>query len=137
MEFRKAENILSSILAILKHIDEVQCDVMELSERSAISFHHFLEQHSLPPDEKVLQAFQYQDVMKQQLSAVSEAIITIEQSITIYLHALGHDEMMLGENIDKLSAKLMRSLQVAKDKKEAFSGNALEVKSSESIEFFE
>lgn len=136
MGFHKTESILTSIVAILRHIDEVQNDVSELSERLAISFHHFIEQNGLSPDTNVIQAFQYQDIIKQQLGAVSEAIATIEQQIGIYTHALNQDEMILGESIDKLSSKLMKSLQVAKDKQEAFSGNALEVKSPESIEFF-
>lgn len=132
----KTETILSSIVAILKHIDEVQNDVMELSERLAISFHHFIEQNGLSPDTNVIQAFQYQDIIKQQLGAVSEAIAMIEQQIGIYTHALNQDEMILGESIEKLSSKLMKSLQVAKDKQEAFSGNALEVKGADVVEFF-
>lgn len=137
MELHKTENILSSILDILKHIDDVQKDVKELSERSAISFHHFIAHHKLEADEQMLQAFQYQDIVSQQLTAVSETIGMIDKSMSIYLHALNHDERMLGESIDKLSMKLTHSLQIAKEKQEAFSGNALEPKHHDSIEFFE
>lgn len=136
MESRKTENILSSIVDILKHIEEVQNDILELSERSVVTFHGLILQHSLLPDEKTLQAFQYQDIITQQLSAISEAIEAIEKNITVYLHALKEDPNMLGDNIEKLSNCLIKSLQTAKKKQEAFSGNALEIKKEESIEFF-
>lgn len=136
MGFTKTEDVLSSIVEILKHIQEVQKDVQDLSERSTVSFHQFIEKNNLIPDEKTLEGFQYQDIIIQQLSAVSEAIVTIEKNITVYLHAVKHDQSMLGESIDKLSGKLMKSLQTAKEKQEAFSGNAIDPKHGDSIAFF-
>lgn len=136
MGFSKTEDVLASIVDILKHIQEVQTDVQSLSERSALSFHNFLEQNNLTPDEKTLEGFQYQDIITQQLSAVSDAIVTIEANINVYLHAVRQDQNTLGESIDKLSSKLMKSLQTAKEKQEAFSGNAINPNHGESIEFF-
>lgn len=136
MEYGKTENILSSIVEILKHIKDVQKDVLELSERSAISIHNYLETNNLQPDEKLVEGFQYQDIITQQLSAVSEAIVTIENNINVYLHAVKLDQNTLGMSIEKLSFKLMKSLQTAKDKQEAFSGNAINPSHGESIEFF-
>lgn len=136
MEYGKTEDILSSIVEILKHIEAVQKDVLELSERSAMTFHTFIEENNLVPDAKTLEGFQYQDIITQQLSAVSEAITMIEGNINVYLHALKHDQDTLGASIEKLSTKLMRSLQTAKEKQEAFSGNSINPHHGEDIAFF-
>jgi hypothetical protein len=124
------------MIDILKHIEHVQKDVMELSERSVVAFHGFLEENALQPDEKVVEVFQYQDIITQQLSAVSEAIVSIESNINVYLHAVTHDQTMLGESIEKLSSRLMKSLQTAQEKQEAFSGNSINSHHSKEIEFF-
>lgn len=136
MGFNKTEDVLTSMVDILKHIENVQQDVIELSERSVVTFHGFMEENSLQPDQKVLQVFQYQDIITQQLSAVSEAIGMIETNINVYLHAVKHDQSMLGESIEKLSSRLMKSLQMAKKKREEFSGNSINPHHGESIEFF-
>ncbi len=136
MEYGKTEDILTSIVEILKHIEGVQKDVLELSERSALSVHHYLEANNLIPDEKIVEGFQYQDIITQQLSAVSEAIGMIEANINVYLHAVRHDQNTLGASIEKLSFKLTKSLQTAKEKQEAFSGNSINPHHGEAIEFF-
>lgn len=136
MEFSKTEDILSCIVEILKHIENVQRDVLVLSERSMVSFHNFIEKNNLIPDEKTLEGFQYQDIITQQLSAVSEAIAAIEKNITIHLHAAKDDQNMVEESNEKLTTSLMMLLQTAKEKQEAFSGNAINPSHGESIEFF-
>ncbi len=132
----KADNILLSIVEILRHIQSVQGDVMELSERSAVRFHNFVTENKLTPNEDVLQAFQYQDIVSQQLGAVSEAIISVEKNIAVYLHAVKQDQNTLAESIEKLSTKLTKSLETAREKQEAFSGNAIDGAHGKSIEFF-
>jgi hypothetical protein len=136
MGFHKAEDILSSMIDILKHIENVQKDVMQLSERSMVAFNGFIEKNGLQPDENIVQAFQYQDIIAQQLTAASEAIVTIETNINVYLHAVKQDQSTLEESIDKLSSKLMKSLETAKEKQEACSGNAINPLHGEAIEFF-
>ena len=136
MGLSKTEDVLSSIVEILKHIDNVQQEILVLSERSVVSFYTFLEENKLQPDEKTLQGFQYHDIISQQISAVNEAINMIEQNINVYLHAIREDQSMLGQSIDKLSSRLMKSLQTAKEKQEAFSGNAMDVNHGEEIQFF-
>lgn len=136
MGLNKTEDVLSSIVEILKHIDSVQQEILVLSERSVISFHSFLEDNKLQPDEKTLQGFQYHDIISQQIYAVNEAVNMIEQNINIYLHAIREDQSMLGQSIDKLSSRLMKSLQIAREKQEAFSGNAIDDKRGEEIQFF-
>jgi hypothetical protein len=136
MQSGKTEDILSSIIDILNHIEEVQRDVAQLSERSAICFHGVVEENKINPNKETLDAFQYQDIITQQLDAVSEAISTIRNSITVYLHSIKEDRAALGGSIEKLSAKLIQSLDTAKAKKEAFSGNSINTAHGESIEFF-
>lgn len=136
MGLNKTEGVLSSIVEILKHIDSVQQEILVLSERSVVSFHSFLEDNKLQPDEKTLQGFQYHDIISQQIDAVNEAVNMIEQNINIYLHAIREDQSMLGQSIDKLSSRLMKSLQIAREKQEAFSGNAIDDKRGEEIQFF-
>lgn len=136
MEYGKTDDILLSIVEILKHIEEVHKDILELSERSALTFHTFIEESHLTPDAKTLEGFQYQDIISQQISAVSEAIITIEKNISVYLHAVSHDHKTLGASIEKLSLKLTKSLEIAKEKQKAFSGNSIDPHHGESIEFF-
>jgi hypothetical protein len=136
MEYGKTEDVLTSIVEILKHIEYVQKDVLELSERSALSVHHYLEAHQLIPDENIIQGFQYQDIITQQLTAVSEAISMIETNINVYLHAVRHDQNTLGASIEKLSTKLTKSLKTAKEKQVAFSGNAIDPHRGDDISFF-
>ncbi|MBU0633231.1 hypothetical protein KKA17_11365 [bacterium] len=136
MGLNKTEDVLSSIVEILRHIDNVQQEVLLLSERSVVSFYSFLEDNKLQPDEKTLQGFQYHDIISQQISAVNEAISMIEQNINVYLHAIREDQSMLGQSIDKLSSRLMKSLQTAKEKQDAFSGNAIDANHGEEIQFF-
>jgi hypothetical protein len=136
MQFGKTEDILASIVDILKHIERVQKDVMALTERSSAHFCDFIEANQVPADEKMLQAFQYQDIITQQLGAASEAIVTVEKNIAVYLHAAKQDQNLLSESIEKLAAKLAVSLRKAREKQEAFSGNAFGTGSAEVIEFF-
>ena len=109
---------------------------MELYERSAVRFHDFITENKLTPNEDVLQAFQYQDIVSQQLGAVREAIVSVEKNIAVYLHAVSQDQNTLSESIEKLSAKLTKSLETAREKQEAFSGNAINRANAKTIEFF-
>ncbi len=136
MQSPKTENIFLSIVDILTHIEEVQKDVSQLSERSAVCFHKIIEDNSIEVNKETLDAFQYQDVISQQLSAVSDAIGTIKQSIAVYLHSVKEDQATLSDSIGKLSNRLTKSLEIAKAKQEAFSGNAIDANHGESIEFF-
>lgn len=136
MKSCKTEDIFLSIIDILNHIEEVQNDVSQLSERSAVCFHNLMKDNKIDATEETLNAFQYQDVISQQLNAASEAISTIKKSITVYLHSVGEDQATLGDSMEKLSLKLTKSLETAKAKQEAFSGNAINADHGKSIEFF-
>lgn len=136
MDLKKAKSLLMSIVDIMEHVQNVQSNVAQLLERSALSFHQFLEERGLDADENVLKAYQYQDVMKQQLIAISDAVIIVEKSIRAYVYREQGDEEILCENIDKLLQEIKHSLVRAKKQHEDFSGNALDAKHHKEVEFF-
>jgi hypothetical protein len=136
MEFGKTEDILGSIVKILNHIEGVQKDVLELSERSAKYFHGLLEANGMQADDSTIQALQYQDIISQQIGAVSDAIAAIEINISVYLKAVKEDKTMLEDSMEKLSSRLIKSLELAKEKKKVFMGNAIDENSGSAVEFF-
>jgi hypothetical protein len=130
----KAEDILSSIADILRHINDVQKDVKELSERSSVQFFNLMESSGKEIDEETAKAFQYQDIISQQLDAVCEAIDSIEQNISSYISSISEENNTLSHSIEQLSETLNNSLEKAKNKKVAFMGNALSDVSGESYD---
>ncbi|KIM10194.1 MAG: hypothetical protein KU37_11490 [Sulfuricurvum sp. PC08-66] len=132
----QTENTLLSLLDILRHIRHVQTDVMGLCDRSGMAFHGYFESSATPPPPSVIEAFQYYDIVSQQLQGVQEVIGNIDRLISVYLHAVKHDQHALTESIEKLSGKLIKSLESARSKRDAFSGNALNPTHGEDISFF-
>ena len=130
------EKILTSMLEILKHIKEVEGDVVELSKDSMMNISNFLSKSNIELDGKVIEALQHQDIISQQLSATTEAIDSVEKNINVYLHALREDTGIISNGLDKLHNKLSKSLDEAKSKKSAFSGKSLDSSAQEEIEFF-
>ena len=130
------EKILTSMLEILKHIKEVEGDVVELSKDSMMNISNFLSKSNIELDGKVIEALQHQDIISQQLSATTEAIDSVEKNINVYLHALREDTGIISNGLDKLHNKLSKSLDEARSKKSAFSGKSLDSSAQEEIEFF-
>ena len=130
------EKILTSMLEILKHIKEVEADVVELSKDSMMNISNFLSNSNIELDGKVIEALQHQDIISQQLSATTEAIDSVEKNINVYLHALREDTGIISNGLDKLHNKLSKSLDEARSKKSAFSGKSLDSSAQEEIEFF-
>ncbi len=130
------EKILTSMLEILKHIKDVEGDVVELSRESMMNISNFLSKSNIELDVEVIEALQHQDIISQQLSATTEAIDSVEKNINVYLHALREDTGIISNGLDKLHNKLSKSLYDAKSKKSAFSGKSLDSSAQEEIEFF-
>ena len=124
------------MLEILKHIKEVEADVVELSKDSMMNISNFLSNSNIELDGKVIEALQHQDIISQQLSATTEAIDSVEKNINVYLHALREDTGIISNGLDKLHNKLSKSLDEARSKKSAFSGKSLDSSAQEEIEFF-
>jgi len=127
--------ILDSVHQLLEHIKEVERDTIELSQKSLLSITALIEKHKLEIDDDTAEALQYQDIISQQLSATIDAINGVQKSMSIYSHTFSEDESMAAESIDKLQSKLSGLLDVAKQKREAFSGN-LDHHQSDEVEFF-
>jgi predicted RNA-binding protein with EMAP domain len=128
--------MLSSVDELLEHIKDVQVDVIELSNDSLMKMSAFMEKNSLEIDEDISIAFQYQDIITQQLNATIEAIDSMRNSIEIFSHAYQSDESLAAQSILKLQEKLNATLQDAKDKKSRFSGKFAQSHADDEIEFF-
>ena len=129
-------NILSSINELLSHIKDVEEDTIEMSKDSMLILSKFIEKNNIELDVDAIKALQYQDIISQQLSATIEAIESIQKSILIFENAYDSDERIASNSIDKLHSKLAKTLQKARDKKEAFSGKLGHKDESDEIEFF-
>lgn len=136
MDICENEHMLGLIVGLLKHIENVQKDVMEMTEKSAVSFHDMMIKNNLAPDKESLDALQFQDIITQQLNAIGETVRAIEKSITVHIHAIKGDKATLEKSIKKLSTSLEESVNKAKEQREAFKGNSMGKKQEDVIEFF-
>lgn len=128
-------DILSSINELLVHIKEVEEDTIQMSQESMIMLGEFIEKNNIELDENAAKSLQYQDIISQQLSATIEAIESVQQSIKIFENAYRSDEKIASDSLDKLSSKLTKTLEIAKDRRDAFSGK-LGHDDQDDIEFF-
>jgi len=115
-------NMLSSINELLTHLKEVEQDTIKMSQDSMMMLSEFMEKNSIELDESAAQALQYQDIISQQLSSSIEAIQSVQTSIEIFENAYESDEKIVSDSLDKLNMKLKSTLEIAKDRREAFSG---------------
>jgi len=128
--------ILNSVDDLLEHIEEVQTDVIELSNESLLKMSSFIESNNIEVDDNISIALQYQDIITQQLSATIEAIESMRSSIKIFSHAFENDEILAQDSMKKLQDKLNVTLADAKDKKNRFSGKTVQEDVQDEIEFF-
>lgn len=129
-------NMLSSIKELLSHIKEVEQDTIQMSQDSMLMLSGFIEKNSIELDDDAMKALQYQDIISQQLSATIDAIDSVQKSIEIFESAYDSDEKIASESIDKLHSKLAKTLQKAKDRRDAFSGKLGNENETDEIEFF-
>lgn len=129
-------NMLSSINDLLSHIKEVEQDTIQMSQDSMLMLSGFIEKNSIELDDDAMKALQYQDIISQQLSATIEAIQSVQTSIEIFENAYDSDEKIASDSIDKLHSKLSKTLQRAKDRRDAFSGKLGHEDEVDEIEFF-
>jgi len=128
-------NMLSSINELLTHLREVEEDTIKMSQDSMMMLSEFIEKNNIDLDESAAQALQYQDIISQQLTASIEAINSVQQSINIFENAYESDEKIVNDSLEKLNVKLISTLTIAKDRREAFSGK-LGSNDQDEIEFF-
>jgi len=129
--------ILKSVDELLEHIKDVQSSVKSLSNDSLMNMSDYMQENKLEIDDKIATAFQYQDIITQQLDASLEAIDSMRQSIAVFSHAFKSDEDLANGSLMKLQEKLNSALKEAKEKKERFSGKSSGNESeNDEIEFF-
>lgn len=129
--------ILKSVDELLEHIKDVQSSIKLLSNDSLMSMSSFMQKNNLEINDDIATAFQYQDIIVQQLDASLEAIDSMRQSISIFSHAFKSDENLANDSLMKLQEKLNNTLKEAKEKKERFSGKSNgNVSQNDEIEFF-
>ena len=128
--------ILDSVDELLTHIKDVQTDAIKLSSESLLMISNFIEKNNLEIDDEVATALQYQDIISQQLTAIVEAIESVQCNIDRFNHSHKTDEGLAVDSIKKLQDKLSITIQDAKDKKNRFSGKSADNADLDEIEFF-
>lgn len=98
---------------ILSHIDQVQQDISKLNFSAMEKINDFIFESDLEADDEVFVALQHQDILTQQLGAISELAQNLKQHIDT-----------TSDDFDTLESKFLYALEIAKAKKEAFRGNA-------------
>ncbi|QSZ42288.1 hypothetical protein GJV85_09275 [Sulfurimonas aquatica] len=128
--------ILKCVDELLTHIKSVEENVIKLSNDSLMNMSTFMEENSLEIDDKLSSAFQYQDIITQQLSATIEAIDSMKSSMNRFTTSYESDESLTEQSMVKLQEKLTDTLEKAKDKNNRFSGKFSQDSSDDEIEFF-
>ena len=91
--------ILESVDELLTHIKEVQKDAIRLSGDSLLMISNFIEKKNLEIDDEVTTALQYQDIISQQLTAIVEAIDSVQSNIDRFNHSHKTDEGLAVDSI--------------------------------------
>ncbi len=128
--------ILESVEELLTHIKDVQIDAIKLSSDSLLMISNYIEKNNLEVDDDVAKALQYQDIISQQLTAIIEAIDSVQSNIDRFNHSHKTDETLAVDSIKKLQEKLATTINDAKDKKNRFSGKSTDNTDFDEIEFF-
>ena len=115
-------HMFSSVNALLSHIKEVEKDTIQMSRDSMMMLSEFIEKNNIELDDNAAKSMQYQDIISQQLTATIEAIDSVQKSIKIFENAYESDEKVVNDSLGKLCSKLTKTLSIAKDRRDAFSG---------------
>lgn len=115
--------VLEILQSSLEHIKEVQANVKKLNQDSMTKLSDAIFKANVEINEEGFVALQHQDILTQQLNATSELLEMINTHIS-------------ESEIENLKDDIAASLEVAKAKKDAFSGNAFEHKHEDLVELF-
>ncbi len=97
---------------IFMHIKSVQEDIARLNFESMEKINDLVFDSGMEVDEQTFIALQHQDILTQQLGAVSELSDMLQKHLQNF------------DNYETLESKFLSALEIAKAKKEAFRGNA-------------
>ncbi len=104
--------VYETLSDIFEHIKSVQEDISKLSLESMQKINDLLFSLDIEFDEDIYIALQHQDILNQQLKAISELSQTIQK------HIENH------QDDQTLESKFLCALEIAKAKKEAYRGKA-------------
>ncbi len=121
-------NMISSINELFSHIKEVQEETMQMSKDSMLMLGDFIEKNAIELDASSAKSLQYQDIISQQLSATIEAIDGVQKII--------NSENINSKNMQNLYEELSKILQIAREKRDSFSGKLGQKDDIQEIEFF-
>ncbi len=132
------EDVLKSILALLKHIQRVEQEIVVLTQKSSGVLIQEITDQKIVINDNILEAIQLQDIISQQFGAIAIAIDDIEKHVIVHMHAMRTDNAILHTSIEKLYTKMVDSLDEAKKKQDSFTGNSLLAAENrtDEIEFF-
>ncbi|MCF6339278.1 MAG: hypothetical protein L3J10_00775 [Sulfurimonas sp.] len=128
-------NILSSISELLTHIREVEQDTIKMSQDSMIMLTKFIENNNIELDDNATTSLQYQDIISQQLTATIEAIDSVQSNLELFENLYKVDNQISTDAFADFNKKLLEILDIAKDRRDSFSGK-LGAHDQKEIEFF-
>lgn len=110
---QESEKVVCDVLGqIFMHIKSVQKDIAKLNFESMEKINDFVLDSGMEVDDQTFVALQHQDILTQQLGAVSELTDMLQKHLQNF------------DSYDTLESKFLSALEIAKAKKEAFRGNA-------------
>jgi hypothetical protein len=109
------KTVLATLESAMGHIKEVQTNIITLNHEAMTLLNDAIFDADLELSDEGFVALQHQDILTQQLNATSELMDMVTKHIQ-------------DDDFDKLARNIEASIEVAKAKKEAFSGNAFEHK---------
>ena len=108
----QAQEVCVVLENIFEHIKSVQEDISKLNFEAMQQVNDLIFSSGIEVDDEVFVALQHQDILTQQLSAISELSETLVKHLQRY------------EDYETLESKFLAALEIAKAKKEAYRGRA-------------
>ncbi len=108
----QAQEVCVVLENIFEHIKSVQEDVSKLNFEAMQQVNDLIFGSGIEVDDDVFVALQHQDILTQQLGAISELSQTLQKHLQNY------------EDYETLESKFLSALEIAKAKKEAYRGKA-------------
>ena len=107
-----AKEVCDVLDGIFEHIKSVQEDVSQLNLESMHKINDLIFDSGMDVSDDLFVALQHQDILTQQLSAITELSEVLQKHLQNY------------DNYETLESKFLSALEIAKAKKEAYRGNA-------------
>ncbi len=107
-----AKEVCDVLEDIFSHIGTVQQEISKLNFEAMQKINDLIFESDLEVDDDIFVALQHQDILTQQLSAITELTERLNAHLAGY------------EDYETLESKFLSALEIARAKKEAYRGNA-------------